>query len=156
MEAVSNLTNELGLDKINESFAKGFSDVSGRMNGLVRNAAEGYAKAFGDNWWDRITEKSETGKAIRACKKDLYQRLKARECTNPSVYWARILTTAGRPEKEREAPKPHSIEQRIIDEVSRLARALHREDDLDSKAIKARNLLMQVLELYGVELEEAV
>lgn len=151
---VNSITNELGLDKVNENFAKGYTDTSGRMAGLVKNAAESYVKAFGDTWWNRLEEKSETGRAIRACKKDLYTRLKARDCANPSVYWSRILTAAGKPDTPR-VPHPHTPEQRITDEVGRLVRALNKVEGLNSKVLEARRLLMQALGLFGVEIEAA-
>lgn len=146
---------ELGLDKINEGFARGFTETVNSMKGLVQAAADGYSIAFGGQWWNRVDEKSETGKAIRAGKKDLYTRLKERECSNPSVYWARILVAAGKPEPAKTEPEARPLDQRLIEEVSKLVKAVNKDDAASINALKANSLLIAALAVFGVSVAEA-
>ena len=151
--AVANVTLELGLDKINEGFAKGFSETEGRMVGFVQAAADGYSIAFGGGWWNRVEEKSETGKAIRAGKKDLYARLKERECKNPTVYWNRIMAAAGKPQVEKVEATPRALDMRLVEELSKLVKAVAKDDTASVNALKANNLMVEALAVFGVTVE---
>jgi hypothetical protein len=144
---------ELGLDKINEGFARGFSETQGALKGFVQAAADGYSIAFGGMWWNRVDEKSETGKAIRAGKKDLYTRLKERECSNPSVYWSRILVAAGKPEPAKVAPEPRALDVRLVEELTALVKAVAKADDASVNALKCNAHLIEALGVFGVTVE---
>jgi len=145
---------ELGLDKINEGFARGFTEQTNVMKGLVQAAADGYSIAFGGAWWNRVEEKSETGKAIRAGKKDMYARLKERECSNPSVYWARILVAAGKPEAVKTEPEARPLEVRQMEEVMKLVKACNKADDASERALRFNAKLVAALEeVYSVTVD---
>lgn len=150
---VTDVVTELKLDTINETFAGGFAETNGRMVGLVQSCADGYSIAFGGGWWNRVEEKSETGRAIRAGKKDLYNRLKARECSNPSVYWARILVAAGKPETAKTDPTPRALDVRIVEEVTKLVKAVAKDDAPSVNALKAVKHLTDALAVFGVTVE---
>lgn len=150
---VANVAEELGLNQINERFAEGYTETQNGLRGFVQAAADGYTMAFGGQWWNRVEEKSETGKAIRAGKKDLYARLKERECSNPSVYWARIMAAAGKPEPAKVEPEARPLDQRLVEEISRLVKAVGKADDASENALRCNKFLVSALEVYGVTVD---
>lgn len=152
-ENVVTQVGELGLDRINEGFARGFTEQTNVMKGLVQAAADGYSIAFGGQWWNRVEEKSETGKAIRAGKKDLYTRLKERDCSNPSVYWSRILVAAGKPEPAKVAPEPRALDVRLVEEITALVKAVNKDDTASINALKANSHLIAALAVFGVTVD---
>ena len=142
--------------KANESFVSELNEIAQRTHGAAQRRADAFALTFGGAWWNQVEEKSDAGKAIRLIKKDLYAKLKAAGHSNPSMQWSRILEKAGRPSSSAAEDRHGSrgLDMRITEEVSKLVKAIRKDDRASVNALKSNKHLMTILEIYGITIED--
>lgn len=135
------------------TFVDNEQNIAQSVRQSAQQLADAFTLAFAPLWWGRVEEKSETGTAIRKGKKELYAGLKRIGHSNPSVVWARILTAAGKPVVEK-AAEPRALDTRIIEEVSKLYKAVNKADDASSNAREALAYMQDILETMGAPIPE--
>ena len=120
---------------LNAEFGKGWQMVA--LSGPCSNPNE---KALRDN--------------IKARKASLYEALKAKGHTNPSVVWSRVIKAAAGPKpKGAKANAPRAIDVRQREDCSKVFAAFFRADDCSPKAVKFNEGLAALLvEIYGVDI----
>jgi len=137
-----------------------FIDATIKGQGSTMAYANSLTAQFGTGW-EKITlsgpckpNEKLTRQAIKDEKTILYDALKAKGHSNPSVVWGRVIKAAEGPKaKGAKVNAPRAIDKRQAEELSKLYKAFFSSDDCNDNACKANAAIAAILlDIFKVDI----
>ena len=139
------------------NFVVGLTEIAKRTHGEAQRLADVLTTEFGAGWYDRMDDKSDEGKLLRGFKKALFGKLNQAGHSNPSMQWKRVMEKAGKPEGTKAQDSEGTarpLDMRLVEEISKLVKAINKDDNASVNALKANKHLIDALQVFGVKVED--